>query len=227
MIPDELLIIYAKAPVAGIAKTRLFPHVSFEEAAKLQEAMLADLVDNCVTLAGIGLWVCYTPSSSVGLFKDLLGDRTLEYRPQKGGDLGERMGRSFLCAFEEGAKRAVIVGTDVPSIPPEILCSAFHRLSEDDLVLGPAEDGGYYLIGLKRPAPGLFTGIEWSGGNVLDSTLDAAKRLGLKAALLPTLKDIDTFEDLREASLGPLPPRTEKVVSALMKRPRAGADWLL
>jgi rSAM/selenodomain-associated transferase 1 len=188
--------------------------------------MLTDMVDKCVTLPGLRLRVCYTPAGSVGLFKDLLGDRVLEYRPQEGDDLGERMDLSFRRAFEEGAKRAVIVGTDVPSIPPEILCDAFHRLSEADLVLGPASDGGYYLIGLKSSAPELFTGINWSGPDVLAATLDAAGRLGLKSELLLTLKDVDTFEDLVEVSSGPLPPMTEKVVAAMKKRLNK-EDWII
>jgi rSAM/selenodomain-associated transferase 1 len=227
MMPDEFLIIYAKAPVAGIAKTRLFPHISFEEAAQLGKAMLTDMVDKCVSLPGLRVWVCYTPAGSVGLFKDLLAGRDLEYRPQEGDDLGERMDRSFRLAFREGAKRAVIVGTDVPSISPGLLGGAFNRLAGADLVLGPASDGGYYLIGLKGPAPGLFSGINWSGPDVLASTLSAAGRLGLKAELLPTLQDVDTFDDLMEASYGPMPPLTAKVVAGLMKRQGTGPDWLL
>lgn len=225
-MPDEFLIIYAKAPVAGMAKTRLFPHISFEEAALLHEAMVADMVDMCSSMPQFKLWLSYTPPNSLGLFMDLLGNRAMEYRVQEGEDLGERMHQSFRSAFKEGARRAVIVGTDVPSIRPDFIHSAFNGLSKADLVIGPAKDGGYYLIGLKRPAPEIFTGIEWSGPDVLASSLDTAKRLGLKTALLPPLGDIDTFEDLLEASSGPMTPRTGKVVAALMQRLKE-TDWLV
>lgn len=229
-MPDDFLIIYAKAPVAGIAKTRLFPHISFEEAAMLHEAMVADMVDMCASLPMLRLWLSYTPAGTVGLFKsllgDVLGDRTLEYLPQDGDGLGERMHRSFCSAFNEGAKRTVIVGTDVPSLQPYFIRGAFHRLSMADLVIGPAKDGGYYLIGLNRPVPEIFMGVEWSGADVLATTLDVSKRLGLKAELLPTLMDIDTFEDLKDASSGPMPPRTGKMVAALMHR-FTESEWLV
>jgi rSAM/selenodomain-associated transferase 2 len=118
------------------------------------------------------------------------------YRPQGTGDLGCRMGRAFAEAFSEGVDRAVIIGTDCPEITPELICESFERLATSNLVFGPATDGGYYLIGLRRPAPELFTNIPWGSERVLEETLRLANELSLNVSLLKALSDVDRPEDL-------------------------------
>jgi len=129
----------------------------------------------------------------------------LFFRPQGAGDLGERMARAFRGAFECDAARVVLVGTDCPGLTEGLLGDAFESLRHTDLVLGPARDGGYYLIGLRKTTPGLFTGVPWGTEKVLERTKEIADGLGLSVRLLDLLDDVDRPEDLaiwREASKG-------------------------
>ncbi|MGW8322121.1 MAG: TIGR04282 family arsenosugar biosynthesis glycosyltransferase, partial [Thermodesulfobacteriota bacterium] len=116
--------------------------------------------------------------------------------PQGEGDLGRRMHFAFAESFEQGMKQVVLVGTDMPGIRPAHLESAFAALKHKDVVIGPARDGGYYLIGLSRPAPDLFDGIPWGTGDVLQRTLDAASASNRRVALLDPLEDVDRPEDI-------------------------------
>lgn len=127
--------------------------------------------------------------------------RDFEYRPQGSGDLGLRMKRSFQDAFRAGATEAVIIGTDIPELTNVIIRKAFDALKLKNLVLGPAKDGGYYLIGLQKNSlskaiPDLFSGINWGAGDVLEKTIEIAKHSGLSFTLLDVLKDVDHPEDL-------------------------------
>lgn len=127
--------------------------------------------------------------------------RGVAWQPQQGADLGERMAHAFAQAFERGFQRVVLVGADCPSLDVAVLARAFQALGRHELVLGPAGDGGYYLIGLNRPCPALFSGIAWGSHQVLAQTLAAAARAALVTALLERLPDVD-----RPADLAALPP---------------------
>ncbi|MEC4887155.1 MAG: TIGR04282 family arsenosugar biosynthesis glycosyltransferase, partial [Scytonema sp. PMC 1070.18] len=129
------------------------------------------------------------------LIQDWLGTN-LVYQLQGEGDLGERMMRSLVDAFQSGAEKVVIIGIDCPDINAQILAQAFEQLRQYDLVLGPAVDGGYYLIGLQRPIPELFTNISWGTSEVLQKTINIAQKLNLSVFSLPLLADIDRPEDL-------------------------------
>ncbi len=118
------------------------------------------------------------------------------YRPQGPGDLGRKMLRAFRGAFREGSEMAALVGSDLPGLGLRIVEEAFGFLRRADLVLGPARDGGYYLVGMKAPCPGLFEGIPWGTALVLEETLARAQRLGLGVELLEPLADVDRPEDL-------------------------------
>lgn len=117
--------------------------------------------------------------------------------PQEGHDLGERMAAAFAAAFGQGARRVAIIGSDVPWVSRSTVCEALAALDAHDVVLGPARDGGYYLLALDRPRPALFTGIAWSTPSVLAATMERAGALGLSVRLMDPLADIDTPEDLR------------------------------
>jgi rSAM/selenodomain-associated transferase 1 len=121
--------------------------------------------------------------------------------PQEGKSLGEKMANAFSTAFSLGAEKVVIIGTDCIEISDEIISKAFEGLHRVDVVLGPAEDGGYYLLGLKESMPEIFRGIHWSTNLVLNQTLKKLKRKGLKFRLLKTLKDIDTISDFNDELL--------------------------
>ena len=227
MHSGDFLIIFAKAPIPGVAKTRLFPHLSFEEAAELQQAVLTDMVDKASVMCRFRVCIAYTPKNSFHMLKSQYGDRVVEFFAQEGTDLGERMHRAFESAFEKGAAKAVIIGADIPSLPPYYLCWMFEKLKSVDLVLGPAADGGYYAVGLKRPVPELFTEMRWSRPDVVSNTMARADLLGLRYELAPPLNDIDTFEDLRGALEGPLPPNTRRLLERLEPRLKhALPEWL-
>jgi rSAM/selenodomain-associated transferase 2 len=122
--------------------------------------------------------------------------RDVEFRNQTGDNLGERMHNSFVEAFEHGAERVILAGTDCPAISAEIFERAFHAVNRNDVVLGPASDGGYYLIGMKRPIPQIFAGISWGAEDVLRQTTQVADKLGLQLALIDLLSDVDRPNDL-------------------------------
>jgi uncharacterized protein len=121
----------------------------------------------------------------------------LDYIPQVAGDLGKKMQSAFDLAFTLGHQRAVIIGTDCPDLDQTILNTAFNSLQHHDLVLGVAEDGGYYLIGLNRPIPELFQQIAWGTAQVLDQTSKIAQQLNLQVDYLTTLGDVDHPQDLK------------------------------
>jgi rSAM/selenodomain-associated transferase 2/rSAM/selenodomain-associated transferase 1 len=127
--------------------------------------------------------------------KNWLGE-DLSCTAQGDGDLGQRMERAFVEAFQDGMERVLIVGTDCPGLTAETARQAFARLDDFDIVLGPARDGGYYLIGLKRSAPGLFRGIPWGTEQVLEKTLATANEIPLRVSLLDPLDDVDRTHDL-------------------------------
>jgi rSAM/selenodomain-associated transferase 1 len=118
------------------------------------------------------------------------------WQDQVGADLGERMFFAIAQAFRRGFQRVVLVGADCPGVSTDILAQAFQALQDNDLVLGPTMDGGYYLIGLSRPLPALFDDMPWGGDQVLAQTMAVARRAGLQPALLACLADVDRPEDL-------------------------------
>ena len=191
------LIIFSRYPQPGKAKTRLIPVLGPEGAADLQRRMTEGVTRQAKALAErrpTEIDICFTDGHEDPMREWLGSD--LSYRPQCEGDLGRRMTDAFEGAFRSGVDAAIIVGTDVPSLTAEILDGAFEALRRRDLVLGPATDGGYYLIGLRRPVTELFEGVPWSTADVLQRTLDIARSLGLSFTLTPPLADVDRPEDL-------------------------------
>lgn len=217
----DRLIIFAKAPVPGRVKTRLCPPLTPGEAAALHAAFIRDTLDMAVSGGPYVVTLAYTPRGSDPVFREVLGSAPVELAPQEGRDLGLRMHGSLARAIAAGAKKAALIGTDIPALPANFIRDAFLALDGSDLVLGPAEDGGYYLVALKKPEKRLFTGITWSTPGVLADTLARAKALGLKVSLLPAMTDVDTPADLYALLDGPLPPETRRFVERL--RPRLAA----
>jgi rSAM/selenodomain-associated transferase 1 len=125
-------------------------------------------------------------------------DRT--YHPQEGADLGERMERAFRAIFAATVERAVLIGSDLPDLPAGILHEAMDALKQHDAVIGPAQDGGYYLIGFRKSGflPEIFRGIIWSRPDVFDRTRQIFRRANTMVHLLPPWQDVDTIEDLRD-----------------------------
>jgi len=191
------LIIFTRYPEPQKSKTRLIPALGPVGAAVLQREMTRHTLRRADELAErerVSVEVHFDGGSRASI-EACFGPEA-RYRPQSGGDLGRRMSEAFASAFREGATRAVIVGTDCPGITAPLLRAAFDRLADHDLVLGPALDGGYWLVGLRRPAPRLFAQMPWGSDRVLEETLDAARQTGLSTSLLERLADVDRPADL-------------------------------
>ena len=202
----QRIILFTRYPRPGQAKTRLIPALGAEGAAMLQRFMTqraAAVLRRAARGRGIGLEVRHTGATEQEM-RAWLGE-AFAYRPQGGGDLGGRMNRVLGGALAEGCPQAVLVGSDLPDLRPEMLTRALDALESRDLVLGPAKDGGYYLVGLSRPAPDLFAGVDWGTDSVLDVTLARAGQAGLSYALLEELGDVDRPGDLPRWRNAPRP----------------------
>lgn len=197
---NPVLAVIAKQPTVGTTKTRLSPPLSLAAAAGLFEALLFDTFDLASSLAGIDLAVAVTPPDSIPYFERTAppGARLL---PVSCPDIGDCLRQVFEQLFHLGYPRVLAFNADGPSLPRQYFQQALQLLAEHDVVYGPSEDGGYYLVGLKEHQPRLFQGIEWSTSGVLSRSLAVAGQANLAAALLPPWYDVDTAADLRRLLL--------------------------
>ena len=240
MTPRAALIIFAKAPLPGQVKTRLCPPLTPDEAATLHGTLVLDVLERSRDAqkrarVPFDRYVWCAPSADHVYFKILAARHGLERETQTGEDLGARMLGAFDTLFARGHGRVVMVGTDIPTLAPRLLNEAVERLEDHDVVLGPALDGGYYLIGLSRGVPALFRNVPWSSADVLSRTRSIAAEQNLRVALLAPLRDIDRLEDLQalikacaSVGRGEAPPlaqavtkRTAGVLRTLGQRLRA------
>lgn len=188
----DRLVVFVKAPRPGRVKTRLAAALGPEAAAAAYRALTERVLANVRELPGVELR--YAPDDALAEIQPWLqpGWRA---RPQGEGDLGARLERAFGEAFAEGARRVVVIGSDCPAVSAGDVRAARASLTEADVVLGPARDGGYWLVGLSRPQPALFRDIPWSTDAVFALTRQRARELRLRTALLRELVDVDTLED--------------------------------
>jgi rSAM/selenodomain-associated transferase 1 len=194
---EKCLIIFSRYPEPGTTKTRMIRVLGATGAANLQRQMTEHTLKQVQQLQESGsveVEIHFT-GGNYKLMSEWLGTN-LTYYSQVAGDLGKRMESAFAQAFQKGKQKVVTIGIDCPDLNPSILKSAFEALQKQDLVLGAAEDGGYYLIGLNRLIPELFKNISWGSDRVLAQTEAIVQRLGLNIAYLPQLRDIDRPEDL-------------------------------
>ena len=220
---DAALVVFAKAPIAGQVKTRLCPPLTPDEAATLHGSFVLDALERTRTAVStfklpVDRYLACAPASTLAFFKIMEERQAVMLLDQQGDDLGARMHGACETLFARGYRRVVIVGTDVPSLPIVRYRQAFESLAQHDLVLGPALDGGYYLIGLKAPARELFHDVPWSTERVLQITKERGATLGLDIGCLPEWRDVDTIDDLQtliEASqLDARKPKQEQSFSA-------------
>ena len=188
------LLVFARAPRPGEVKSRLARTLGDGRAASLYRRMGRLVIDQ-VAGAPATVTVCFTPDGAEQEVREWLDAGAACYWPQGPGDLGARMSRMMKRAFEV-SDRAIVIGTDAPAVDRTTIRRALHALDSADVVVGPSRDGGYYLLGLRRPRPELFAGIRWSTGSVLTETLDRAVAAGLSVTLLEVESDIDTAADL-------------------------------
>ena len=196
---EKLLVIVAKQPVPGRVKTRLFPKLSPEAAADLYRCFLQDRIQEVISFNGVDRAIAYTPEDAKETFASLTSDG-FELFAQQGKHLGERLNNIFMEKLSQGYEVVSIVDSDSPDLPKTLINESFELLlsRQADIVLGPCYDGGYYLVGMRKPHPELFRNIPWSTENVLSVTLERARRMGLNVKLLSIWNDLDTFEDLVE-----------------------------
>jgi uncharacterized protein len=193
----ETLIIFSRYPEIGKTKTRMIPALGASGAAELQRQMSEHTIKIARQLQlsrPISIEIHFAGGSQELMQNWLGGD--LNYYPQINGDLGMKMQAAFDRALNNDRQKVITIGTDCPDINLAILQKAFDLLENCDLVLGPADDGGYYLIGLTALIPQLFKGIAWGTPEVLAQTQRIAKNLNLNTAYLTTLRDVDRPEDL-------------------------------
>lgn len=195
MKQDCALIVFAKAPQPGYAKTRLARVIGDEAAARLAARMLDETLRQAVA-SGLGpVELCCAPDDTHSEFQLAVARHDVILSRQGEGDLGVRM-RTALERALQNHSCALLIGTDCPRLDSAHLREAANRLRFQSAVFLPATDGGYVLIGLSRPMPELFDGIAWSTANVMQQTLDCLDRLGIASAILPPLNDVDEAEDL-------------------------------
>jgi hypothetical protein len=195
--PHRALIVLAKAPAAGGAKTRLCPHLTPGEAAAFAAASLVDTLAVARSIGDCTLRLAHPPGAEEPLAA-LLGDDLPPTFAVPRGDVGMAMCHAIECALDHHATQVVLIGSDLPSLPPAHIAQAFARLDDGaDVVLGPAEDGGYYLIAATAPHPALFADIAWSTNAVYAQTVAKVQASGLSLATIPSWYDIDGVADLR------------------------------
>jgi len=197
MTDKRCVILFVKLPEKGRVKSRLAQRMNEDLVLRFYENMVLDTID-MLTRGRFPFRVCFTPPDA--------GDRILEwlgqgYRafPQNGDDLGDRMENAFEHVFSEGAEDALLIGSDIPGLTFEVMDEAFNALLKNEAVIGPAGDGGYYLIGFKKGPfePVIFHDMVWSTKTVFRETMDKLHDASLKVHVLPELTDVDTVEDLK------------------------------
>jgi rSAM/selenodomain-associated transferase 1 len=191
----NILSVIVKRPTAGQTKTRLLPALSPEQAAALSECFLKDTLDVMRQVPNAQREIAFLPETERPYFVRLAPDFGLYV--QEGADLGARLDRALQHYLKPGNGHAVVMDSDSPTLPSAYLVQAFEALEDGaDVVLGPCDDGGYYLIGLKRPAPRLLREVQMSTPRVTQDTLALAAAEGLKVSLLPTWYDVDEVTSL-------------------------------
>lgn len=187
----------AKAPIPGTVKTRLVPPLTEAQAVELYGALLLDQLEHLCGLEDVEFYLAYTPDEAAPLMKSLAFDR-FHCFAQQGEDLGARMRQVFDELWRRGHRQVVLIGSDLPPVPLNTFGQAFAELAtaEKRVVFGPSRDGGYYLIGMNRPTPELFSAMSWSHDQVLAQATDKLVPMGIKFSLLPVSFDVDTAADI-------------------------------
>lgn len=188
------ILILIKNPVKGKAKTRLAATVGEEEALRIYKELLAHTRRITTPLVDVHRYLLYSDFIDT---VDEWSEELYEKHLQRGADLGERMNNGFHMALRK-FKKSVIIGGDCPQLSMDLLEQAFEQLNHHDIVIGPAIDGGYYLLGMKEKHPYLFENMNWSTAEVAQTTIDRIKSKGLSYYTLPPLSDVDREEDWKK-----------------------------
>jgi len=197
---SRALAIFAKVPVPGRVKTRMTPPLTLDEATRVAWICLGETVRRLVPPPHVAQGYLFLDGPASPEIRYLAAERRLTILPQCEGDLGTRLHDAFRMLQQRGASQVIAIGTDTPHLDPDLVEESFAALEQTDLVVGPAEDGGYYLIGMRGPVDGIFESIEWGTDSVLRATLDRARALRRSVGMLPPAYDIDDAATLRRAA---------------------------
>jgi uncharacterized protein len=220
MREQQCVLLFIKAPVKGRVKSRLAAAIGEEAALEIYKDFVTTVLET-LKAGRYPFRIAVYPREALESVRHWLG-HDLDYLPQTGKDLGERMKNALARVFSDGIERAVIIGSDIPDLPDEVIHEAFRSLESKDAVIGPALDGGYYLIGFNARTflAEAFDGIPWSTRTVFSDTMQVLERSSWAVHQLPLWRDVDTLEDLndlvtRNEKSGPGP---SAALSALMRR---------
>ena len=194
LIPRKLLIVFVKNIKQGKVKTRLAASIGNKEAVMVYNQLI-DITEAATVKLSVDRAIYYSDFLDESRW---LSDAKMV---QTGSDLGQRMKNAFADGFDGGYEQIVLIGSDLPDISVEIINEAFTKLEKQEVVFGPANDGGYYLVGLTKPQASIFVNKPWSQPNLLALTLDELDKQKVGYALLNTYNDVDTFEDLKNSTL--------------------------
>lgn len=194
---NNCLLLFVKSPIKGQVKTRLAAQTGGNFEVELYKCFVEDTISLAENL-DVHLELCFYPANTKSTFLKWLGEQH-SYRAQIGNNLGERLRNAFDNAFKEGFSNVVAIGSDSPDLPANYLSESFEALDAHDTTIGPANDGGYYLIGFSKEGfiPEVFDNISWSTDSVFEQTVSILKQHDRKVYLLPLWYDVDTIEDLK------------------------------
>ena len=193
------LIVFVKNPIPGAVKTRLQTRYAPDQVAALYTAFVRDVLARAESIDVDRRVIAFDPPDAESEVSALFGGGVKaqwQYVPQVQDDLGARMREALVQQLDAGASAAVLIGTDIPSLPAYHITQAFDLLRTVDVVLGPSTDGGYYLVGVSKPIPEIFEDVEWSTPSVLSQTIDRVQRAGNTLGLVPPYFDVDTPDEL-------------------------------
>ncbi|WP_419784040.1 TIGR04282 family arsenosugar biosynthesis glycosyltransferase [Maridesulfovibrio sp.] len=214
------VIIFVKFPVAGKVKTRIGQDLGFETAAELYTAFVEDMLHNLESI-GISPIIAFDPFQPEEKYRDWLGDR--HYIPQHGENLGARMFNALQKVFKGGSNTAILTGSDLPDLDPEIVQQAMLNIKKAPACIGPASDGGYYLIGFQKDylTKSIFENMEWSTERVFGETISRLKKINIKPAILSEHQDMDTIADLKRLAASPSNahrcPKSKALLSTILQ----------
>jgi len=197
VVNKNLIIIFTRNPELGKVKSRLSKTVGDKTALEVYKYLL-NYTEKTIRNINCDKAVYYSNSIKEN---DIWDTSIYHKHEQKGNNLGQRMHNAFKQGFNDGYEKIILIGSDLPDISEQIIKNSMDALKQNDVVFGPAEDGGYYLIGLTKMHTFIFDHKPWSQSHLLEITLNELKKHQLKVSLLKTLNDIDTFEDLKKSSL--------------------------
>ncbi len=192
------LIVFVKNPIPGAVKTRLQTRYAPDQVAALYTAFVRDVLARAENIDVDRRVIAFDPPDAESGVRALFGGGKAQWQfvPQVQDDLGARMREALVQQLDAGASAAVLIGTDIPSLPAYHITQAYDLLRAKDVVLGPSTDGGYYLVGVSKPVPEIFVDVEWSTPGVLSQTIDRVQRAGHTLGLVPPYFDVDTPDEL-------------------------------